>query len=149
MTKLQTPDNNNLLLSIVDLIDNARNKVALAVNSELTLLYWNIGKQINDEILKNNRADYGKKIILELSQELTNKYGVGFSKKNIHNFVKFNELYTDIQIVYSLRTQLTWTHIRQLIYIEDGLKREFYIQMCIHERWSVRTLQGRIEKHAF
>lgn len=149
MTKLQSPDNNNLLKSIVDLIDNSRNKVALVVNSELTLLYWNIGKQINEDILKNSRADYGKKIILELSQELTNKYGAGFSKKNIHNFIKFNELYPDNQIVYSLRTQLTWTHIRQLIYIEDDIKREFYIQMCIHERWSVRTLQGRIDSMLF
>ncbi|OFX56599.1 MAG: hypothetical protein A2046_04115 [Bacteroidetes bacterium GWA2_30_7] len=145
MENLQAPDKNNLLKSIVDLIDNSRNKVALAVNSELTLLYWNIGKQINEDILKNSRADYGKKIVFELSQELTKKYGTGFSKKNLHNFIKFNELYPDIQIVQTVSAQLSWSHIYSLIYITDDIKREFYIQMCIHERWSVRTLQGRID----
>lgn len=134
----------NLFNAIATLIDDARVRVASTVNSELTLLYWNIGKQINDDILKNGRANYGQTIILELSLELTNHYGVGFTKRNLHNFIKFNELYPDIQIVHSLRAQLSWTHIREICTISDKLKREFYIQICIHERWSVRTLQERI-----
>lgn len=136
---------NNLLQSIVTLIDNARKKVAVSVNSELTILYWHIGKKISEDVLQYKRADYGKNIITELSKELTQLYGRGFTKRNLHYFVKFEELYSDIQIVHSLSTQLTWTHIRNLIYIDDELKREFYIQMCIHERWSVRTLKDRID----
>jgi predicted nuclease of restriction endonuclease-like (RecB) superfamily len=143
------PEREKLLLSIVSLIDNARKNVAQAVNSELTLLYWNIGKQINEDILKNNRADYGKSIVLELSRELTVKFGTGFSKRNLHNFIKFSELYSDLQIVQTLSAQLSWSHIYSLIYIKEDLKREFYTQMSIHERWSVRTLQTRIDSMLF
>ena len=134
----------DLLQSIVSLIDGTRERVALTVNSELTLLYWNIGKQINEDILKNSRADYGKTIVSELSKVLITKYGVGFSKRNLHNFIKFNELYSDIQIVQTLSAQLSWSHIYSLIYINENVKREFYTQLCIHERWSVRTLQERM-----
>jgi len=134
----------NLLQSIVSLIDGTRERVALTVNSELTLLYWNIGKQINEDILKNGRADYGKTIVLELSNALTSKYGEGFTKRNIHNFIKFNELNPNIQIVHTLCAQLSWSHIREIISIKNEIKREFYTQLCIHERWSVRTLQERM-----
>lgn len=136
--------NDQLYKSIISLIDNARKRVAATVNSELTLLYWNIGKQINEKILQNKRADYGKQLIAGLSQKLTQQYGRGFSKRNLHNFVKFNELYTKQSIVQTLSAQLSWSHIYTILYIEDELKREFYIQMCKHERWSVRTLQDRI-----
>ena len=140
---------NKLLLSVVSLIDDSRKSVASAINEQLSLLYWNIGKKINQEILQSKRADYGKQIIAELSKELSQRYGKGFSKRNIHNFVKFNELYPDLQIVHSLGAQLSWTHIRNLISVEDNLKRDFYIQMCKHERWSVRTLQDRINSMLF
>ncbi|MFZ1289927.1 MAG: PDDEXK nuclease domain-containing protein [Melioribacteraceae bacterium] len=134
---------------IVEIIENSRKKVAVTVNSELTILYWNIGKKITDEVLLNKRADYGKNTISELSNELVNIYGKGFSKRNLHYFIKFYELYDNIQIVHSLCAQLTWSHIRNLIYVEDELKREFYTQICIHEKWSVRTLQERIDSLLF
>ena len=137
-------NNNDLFQSIVSLIDTARKRVAVTINQELTILYWNIGKQINENILQNKRADYGKRLIDELSKELIQRYGKGFSKRNLHNFIKFNELYHDLQIVHTLSAQLSWSHIYTLIYIEEDIKREFYIQMCKHERWSVRTLQDRI-----
>jgi len=141
--------NKDLIQSIVSLIDGARQRVALTVNSELTLLYWNIGKQINEDILKNGRADYGKTIVSELSKALISKYGEGFSKRNLHNFIKFNESYSEIQIVQTLSAQLSWSHFYSLIYIKEEIKREFYTQMCIHERWSVRTLQERMSSMLF
>jgi len=142
-------NNDDLIQSIVSLINNSRKQVAAAINQQLTLLYWNIGKQINDNILQNKRADYGKQLITELSKELTQRYGKGFSKRNLHNFIKFNELYPDKQIVQTLSAQLSWSHIYSMLPIEDELKREFYIQMCKHERWSVRTLQDRISSMLF
>lgn len=147
--EVDVPDSQKLLQSIVSLIDNARIKIALTVNSELTLLYWNIGKQINEDILKNSRADYGKGIVLNLSKELTTKYGTGFSKRNLHNCIKFNDLYPDSQIVQTVSAQLSWSHIYCLIYIREEIIREFYTQMCIHECWSVRTLQNRIDSMLF
>jgi len=138
--------NNELLQSIVSLIDSARRKVAVTVSSELTILYWHIGKQINENVLRYEKSEYGKTVIKELSVELTKLYGQGFSTRNLYNFLRFNELISDEQILHTLCAKLTWSHIRNLIYIEDQLKREFYIQLCIYERWSVRTLQERIDK---
>lgn len=147
--KIDTNNKPELLDSIIGLIDQTRHFVAKTVNQELTLLYWKIGKNINDEILKNDRADYGKKLILNLSNELSDRYGSGFNKRNLHSFIKLNTIFQDITIVHTVCAQLTWSHIRSLIYIEDHIKREFYIQMSIHERWSVRTLLERIDSMLF
>ena len=149
MDKLDTNDAPKLLNSIVGLIDQTRHIVAKTVNQELTLLYWNIGKTINEDILKNDRADYGKKLILNLSIALSNRYGNGFNKRNLHSFIKLNTVFQDVTIVYTVCAQLSWSHIRTLIYIENPIKREFYIQMTVHERWSVRTLQERMESMLF
>ena len=149
MDKLDTNDAPKLLNSIIGLIDQTRYIVAKTVNQELTLLYWNIGKTINDDILKNDRADYGKKLILNLSDELSKRYGSGFNKRNLHSFIKLNIVFQDITIVHTVCAQLSWSHIRNVIYIENPLKREFYIQMTVHERWSVRTLQERMDSMLF
>lgn len=147
--KLETNDKLELLDSIIGLIDQTRHFVAKTVNQELTLLYWKIGKNINDEILKNDRADYGKKTIQSLSLELSKRYGTGFSKRNIHSFIKLNSVFQDFTIVQTLSAQLSWSHLYSILNIESDIKREFYIQMSIHERWSVRTLQERIDSMLF
>ena len=147
--KPDTNDKPELLDSIIGLIDQTRHFVAKTVNQELTLLYWKIGKTINEEILKNDRADYGKKIIPSLSEALTKRYGIGFNKRNLQSFIKLNSVIEDITILHTLCAKLTWSHIRSLIYIENDIKREFYIQMSIHERWSVRTLQERMDSMLF
>jgi predicted nuclease of restriction endonuclease-like (RecB) superfamily len=149
MDQLDTYGDPKLLNSIIGLIDQTRHVVAKTVNQELTLLYWNIGKTINDEILKNDRADYGKKLIPTLSLALTDKYGVGFNKRNLQSFIKLNTVIEDITILHTVCAKLSWSHIRNLIYIENPIKREFYIQMTVHERWSVRTLQERIDSMLF
>ncbi|RKR11170.1 putative nuclease of restriction endonuclease-like (RecB) superfamily [Flavobacterium sp. 90] len=147
--KIDTNNQPELLDSIIGLIDQTRHFVAKTVNQELTLLYWKIGKSINEEILKNDRADYGKKIIPILSEALTKKYGIGFNKRNLQSFIKLNAVIEDFTILHTVCAKLSWSHIRALIYIEDYIKREFYIQMSIHERWSVRTLQERIDSMLF
>jgi predicted nuclease of restriction endonuclease-like (RecB) superfamily len=149
MDNLDTNDEPQLLNSIIGLIDQTRHTVAKTINQELTLLYWNIGKTINDDILKNDRADYGKKLIPKLSLALTDKYGVGFNKRNLQSFIKLNSVIEDITILHTVCAKLSWSHIRNLIYIENPIKREFYIQMAVHERWSVRTLQERIDSMLF
>lgn len=147
--KLDSNDNPEFINSIIELIDQSRHVVAKTVNQELTLLYWKIGKTINKEILKNERADYGKNLILDLSKELSKRYGTGFNKRNLHSFIKLSSIFQESSIVYAVSAQLSWTHLRTIIYIENNIKREFYIQMCSHERWSVRTLQDRINSMLF
>lgn len=128
MNENQHITNNFLLNEIAWLIDNSRKKVAVTVNQELTLLYWNIGKIINEDILKKDRADYRKRVIPELSEALTLKYGKGFNKRNLQIFIKLHSVFQDITILCTLCSKLTWSHIRDLIYIENHIKREFYIQ---------------------
>jgi hypothetical protein len=121
MTKELNKDDNPILLnSIIGLIDRTRRDVTLLVNKELTLLYWNIGKKINDEILNNSRADYGKKLIPELSLKLTDLYGTGFNKRNLQSFIKLNTVFEDITILHTVCAKLSWSHLTNLIYKPVG-----------------------------
>ena len=138
--------NNSLLLAdIRNMIEEARSVVATAVNAGLTMLYWNIGKRINEEILKGERAGYGEEILSNLSQQLISEYGHGFSAKNLRHMMRFVETFPDEQIVSALRRQLSWTHFKSLIYLDDPIKRDFYAEMCRIERWSTRILQERMD----
>ena len=125
------------------LIETTKEKVYQSVNSEIVLLYWNIGKTIKEDIIKAERAGYGEKLVEELSKELSEKYGKGYSKRNLFRIIKFYESFIDYKIVTTVSAQLTWSHFVELISIEDELKREFYASMCSSERWSVRTLRER------
>jgi predicted nuclease of restriction endonuclease-like (RecB) superfamily len=130
---------------IKTLIEQSRQNVALAVNAEITLLYWKVGKRINDEVLGNERAEYGKQIVYALSIQLINDYGTGWSEKQLRHCMQFASVFMEEQIVSALRRQLSWTHIKAFIYMEDPLKRVFYIEMCKLEKWSSRQLQERIQ----
>lgn len=129
---------------IITLIQQAKQRAAMAVNSELTLLYWHIGQRINQAVLGGERADYGKQIVTNLAKQLTAQFGRGWSAQQLRHCMKFAECYTDEPIVSALRRQLSWTHIKTLIYIDDPLKRDFYSQMAMCEHWSTRTLDERI-----
>ena len=131
----------NLLGDIRQVIEAAREHTAQAVNSTLVMMYWQIGKRVRQDVLGNERAEYGKEILQTLSAQLTAEYGRGFDRRNLHYMVRFAELFPDEQIVNALRSQLSWTHFRELLSIEEPLKREFYAEMCRVERWSTRTLQ--------
>ncbi len=129
---------------VVALIYNAKQRSAVAVNSEISLLYWHIGYRIRQEVLGGERADYGKQVIVGLARSLTQKFGRGWSKAQLSYCVKFAEVFPDIEIVHALREQLSWTHIKTLIYVDEPIKRDFYTTMAIQERWSTRTLDERI-----
>jgi len=88
-------------------------------------------------------------VIQRLADELTAKYGKGWTKQQLFHCLKAAEVFPDEQIVYALRTQLSWTHIRKLIFIEDPIKREFYTEMCRTEGWSTRQLTDRIQSMLF
>lgn len=135
---------NSIYSEIIKVIDRSKSRVATAINSEMIILYWSIGKIIKTEILKDERAAYGKVIVGELSKELTVNYGKGYSRRNLFNMISLYETIADFEIVQTLSAQLSWSHLLKLISIPDHLKREFYITMSINERWSIRTLNERI-----
>lgn len=140
---------NTLLGDIRELIEQSRRQLAVAVNSGLTALYWHIGQRIRSEVLQGERAVYGEQVVSTLAGQLEADYGRGFSAKNLRHMVRFAEAFPDEQIVSAARRQLSWTHFRTLIYIEDPLKRDFYLQMCKQEGWSTRVLQERLDSQLF
>jgi predicted nuclease of restriction endonuclease-like (RecB) superfamily len=144
-TQAELVSKNPLLLEIRALIEETKSSVAVAVNTGLTMMYWTVGKRIREEILKNKRAEYGKQIVQSLSTQLTAEYGRGWSRRNLNTMVLFSEVFDENRIGYAVRAQLTWTHIRQLIYIDDPLRRDFYIEMCKRENWSTRMLKKKID----
>jgi len=92
-------------------------------------LHWQIGNRIRQDILKEKRAEYGKEIVATLSQELIVEYGKGFSRRNLFNMIRFAEVFSDMKIVHALSAQLTWTHFREIIYLDDSLQRDFNAEM--------------------
>ena len=108
-------------------------------------LHWQIGSRIRQDILKENRADYGKEIVATLSQELTKEYGNGFSYSALTRMVRFAEIFPDTQIVATLSRQLSWSHFKEILPLKKPFQRDFYAEMCRVERWSVRTLRKKID----
>ena len=144
MSKPELKPFESLASEIKALIEQSRKQVAVTVNSTMTTLYWRIGRRINQEILKEQRAEYGGEIILSLARQLETEYGRGWSDKQLRHCLRFAETFPDEGIVSALRRQLSWTHIKTLIYIDDELKRSFYIEMCKLEKWGTRMLQERV-----
>ena len=140
-TKLNTQQ---LFTAVRQLIDDSKISIAVAVNQRLTILYWNIGKMIKGEILNNKRAGYGEQVIQNLSKKLTSEYGSGWSKQQVWNCLYTVEIFPKEKIISTLSGELSWSHLKKLIYIRDNLQREFYIQLCRNEHWSVRQLRDRI-----
>lgn len=138
-----------LLIEIRQLIADARTRVAVTVNAELTLLYWQIGKRINAEILQGQRAEYGKQIVATLARQLTDEYGKGWGARQLHDCLRIAEVFPEEKILHTLCAQLSWSHLRLLVGIDDPLKRDFYIEMGRQEHWSVRQLQERIGSMLF
>jgi predicted nuclease of restriction endonuclease-like (RecB) superfamily len=138
-----------LLADIRALIDQGRRQLAGAVNSALTMLYWQIGRRIHVEILQGERAQYGEQIIATVAGQLEVDYGRGFSGKNLRHMLRFAEAFPALEIVSAVQRQLSWTHFKTIIYIADPLKREFYLHMCVQEGWSTRTLQERLDSMLF
>lgn len=126
------------------LIVAARERVAVSVNAELTMLYWNVGRRISRELLSNKRAEYGKQVIDSLAEKLQAVFGKGWDAKTLRHCLRAAETFSEAEIVSAVKRQLSWTHLKTLIYIEDPLKREFYVEMCALEHWSTRTLSNRI-----
>jgi predicted nuclease of restriction endonuclease-like (RecB) superfamily len=131
------------------LINTTRRQVAQVVNSSLVVLYWNIGRRIKVEVLKEKRAAYGQEIVVTLSQQLVAEFGEGFSRHNLSRMVKFYEYFPDEKIVATLSQELSWSHIIAILPVTNPLGREFYAEMSRMERWSVRTLRQKIDGMLF
>ena len=108
-------------------------------------MYWRVGDRIRRNLLGTERAGYGERIVATVSQDLVREFGRGFEATNLTRMMKFAEAFPDEEIVATLSHQLSWSHFRELLPLNQPLQREFYAEMSRSEGWSVRTLRGRID----
>ena len=150
MSKLEINTGNTDLISEISLlIEQSQRHIATQANSALTQLFWQIGKRINDEILLNKRADYGKQIVVTLSEKLMTRYGRSFEEKNLRRMLQFSEQFEDFSIVVTLSRQLSWSHFLVLLPIKQAEAKQYYANLSSVEYWSVRDLRKQIASKAF
>lgn len=140
------PENSaDLLKDICNMIDKTQQSMASAVNAGLTMLYWHVGDRMRQKILLEERAEYGKSIVVTVSRQLVREYGNGFTDKNLRRMIQFAEVFPDMQIVVSLSRQLSWSHFVRLITLKEDTKRDFYAEMCGIEKWNVRMVRKKVD----
>ena len=166
--------NSDLFKRVVDILEQARGNVVRSVNINMVTAYWLIGREIVQEAQGGqDRAEYGKKVISKLSEQLTSKYGKGYSIVSLKNYRSFYQTYPDrisekssptgsqlelvhpkgspkgSQLSYGFSSQLSWSHYRALMRINKPEAREFYEQQAIECGWSKRTLERHIQSQFF
>ncbi|MFZ1790556.1 MAG: PDDEXK nuclease domain-containing protein [Saprospiraceae bacterium] len=140
------PSYMGLYADICQLVNQARLHVAQTTNKTLTLMYWQIGERINNELLDGERAPYGKQIVSELATQLQTQFGKrGFQERNIRRMMQFAELFPDSDFVSELATELSWSHFIELLGVKKPLERSFYAQMSVHENWGTKQLRDKID----
>lgn len=103
--------------------------------------YWNIGKSIIEEQGGNEKAEYGAGLLKELSKQMTQDFGKGFTVTNLKYMRQFYLMFPN---GHALRDELSWTHYRLLIKVENDNAREFYMQEAVKSQWSTRQLECQI-----
>lgn len=141
-------DNYNCNLTIQETYDTVRNyiveaqgEIYKAVNSAMVIAYWNIGKKIYEVCGENDRASYGRQVLHYLSEKLSSEFGKGFDESNLRRMRKF---FTLFPIRDALRPELSWTHYRSLMRVEDEAARKFYIEEAISCGWSSRNWTAKL-----
>ena len=131
----------NIYKEIKSILEQARNKVYKVANSTMVEAYWNIGRVIVEKQGGSNKAEYGTALIKNLSKKMTKEFGKGFTVANLKNMRQF---YLTFQKSHALSDQLSWTHYRLLMRVENENARNFYIEECIKSNWSTRQLERQI-----
>ena len=131
-----------LLQNIAAVIAQARSQVRAAVNSAMVQSYWEIGRLIVEhEQQGEKRAAYGKQQLQSLSAALTAQFGKGFDVSNLRNMRQF---YLTFPIRDSVRRELSWTHYRRLLRVENEQARQWYLNEAVSQNWSARALDRQI-----
>jgi len=134
---------------IVSIIEETKYQIAIQANSSLTVMFWRIGARINNEILQNKRAEYGKKIVVTLSRELVIKYGRNFEEKNLRRMIQFAEKFLNIENVVTLSRHLSWSHFLAIIPLKTEKERQFYAKLAYENPMGVRKLREQISRKVF
>ncbi|GHT09618.1 DUF1016 domain-containing protein [Planctomycetales bacterium] len=147
--KIIKPEHKDLFSEVSSLIERSKTNVQVYVNSTLTLLYWHIGKRINEDVLQNKRAEYGKQIVSSLAAQLTAQYGRSYEVRNLRRMMQFAELFPELEIVSPAVTQLSWSHFIDILSVKTPEARRFYTNAAVEGRWTRRQLQRQIATKAY
>lgn len=118
----------DLLEQVSALIDRAQSFAAAQANATLTLRNWHIGRMIDVAVLHEERAGHDTQLVASLGRQLTARYGRGFERANLYRMVQFSQVFPDVELVASVGRQVSWTHFKALLPIEDGDARAFYLR---------------------
>lgn len=133
--------NSDFYEGIKEILTLARNKVYQTANFAMVDAYWQIGKSIIEEQGGEERAEYGIGLLKELSRQMTADFGKGFTVANLKNMRQF---YLTFPNGYALRSELSWTHYRLLMRVENDMARQFYLEEAVKSQWSTRQLERQI-----
>ena len=138
-----------LFHDLAHIIEQGKNQLVKQVNSTITLVYWQVGKKINEHILNNQRAEYAKEIVSTVSTQLKHLYGKSFEERNLRRMMQFSDLFSDFEIVSQVAIQLSWSHFVELLPIKSREARMYYAQKIAEEYWSIRETRKQIEQKAY
>ncbi len=148
--KNMTNSDNTFYDDIRAILNEARKKTYRFINSAMVETYWQIGKRIvEQEQQGENRAAYGEGILKKLSKALSAEFGKGFSYSNLRNFRQFYLTYPELENCYALRSNLSWTHHRIIMRVDNDDARQYYIKECKDQNWSTRALERNINSQYY
>ena len=134
----QSGNSENLYQQVREILSSARDTAWRAVNTAMVSAYWEVGRAIVEEEQRGaERAEYGEYIVRNLSSRLTKEFGKGYTARNLWYMRDFYNTFPNVNAV---RSQLTWTHYRLLLRIENPQARAFYEKESVASRWSTREL---------
>ena len=136
---------NNYINEVKEILKNARQKAYTAVNSAMVEAYWKIGRRIvEEEQSGRERAEYGKEILQNLSKELTEEFGKGYSYRTLREIRQFYLMFSDFEKWRTVSAKLTWSHFQKVLRVSNEKARIFYLTEAAENMWSVRTLDRNI-----
>ena len=138
-----------LYSEISALIEQSRRTIYTQANRATVLLFWEIGRRVNSDVLDNKRADYGKQIVSQLATQLVEKYGRSFDEKNLRRMLQFADQFSDKEIVVTLSRQLSWSHFLALIPLKSSEAKLFYAKETMDGCLGVRDLRKLISRKAY
>ncbi|MCQ2374822.1 MAG: PDDEXK nuclease domain-containing protein [Salinivirgaceae bacterium] len=142
---IHIPVDTSFLAEVKNIVEQGRQQAYASVSQLMIETYWKIGERIVLQEQKGkDRADYGTQLIEVLSEELTRTYGKGFSKRNLQYFRAFYLSFNDLEIVHTRVHNLSWSHIRTVLRVDDITAARWYLLTASQEMWSVRTLDRNI-----
>ena len=148
--KLSHIPEDSFINDIKKIVEQGRCAAYGAVNAVMIETYWRIGRRIvEQEQNGSERAEYGTQLIELLSKELTVAYGKGFGTRNLWLFKQFYLTFNNIEILHTRMQNLTWSHIRTTLRVDDPVAARWYLQTASQEMWSVRTLDRNISTQYF